>query len=67
MHDLRPYKVFDKINKDLDMTHEIMRTLTDWYRRNSFTEYVFTFECLHDEIGILNDTYQTIKDNFIDY
>ena len=68
IHDLRPYEVFiDKINKDLDMTHEIMKTLTDWYRRNNFTGYVFTFESLHDEIGMLNDTYQTVKDNFIDY
>ena len=68
IHDLRPYEVFiDKINKDLDMTHEIMKTLTDWYRRNNFIGYVFTFESLHDEIGMLNDTYQTVKDNFIDY
>ena len=74
IHDLRPYEVFiDKINKDLDMTHEIMKTLTDWYRiiiliiSNNFTGYVFTFESLHDEIGMLNDTYQTVKDNFIDY
>ena len=49
------------------MKHEIMKTLTDWYRRYNFTGYVFTFESLHDEIGMLNDTYQTVKDNFIDY
>ena len=45
------------------MTHEIMRTLPDWYRRYNFTGY----ENLHDEIGMLNDTVQTVKDNFIDY
>ena len=54
IHDLLPYQVFiDKINKYLDMTHEIMKTLTDWYRQYNFTGYVFTFESLHDEIGIL--------------
>lgn len=29
--------------------------------------YVFTFESLNDEIGILNDTYQTIKEKSIEY
>ena len=55
IQDLQPYEVFiDKINKDLDIMHEIMKTLTDWYRRNNFTGYVFTFESLHDEIGMCN-------------
>ena len=28
---------------------------------------MFTFESLHDEIALLNDTYQAIKNNFDDY
>ncbi len=68
IHDLRPYEVFiDKINKDLDMTHDVMTTLTDWYRRNNYTGYAFTFESLHEEIGALNGTYQAVRNNFVDY
>ena len=68
IHDVRPYEVFiDKINTDLDMTHEAMKTLTDRYRPYKFTGYVSTFKSLHDGIGMLNGTNQTVKDNFIDY
>ena len=68
IHDLRPFEVFiDKINNDLNLTKHITKSLTDWYRRENLTGYVFTFESLHDEIALLNDTYQAIKDNFNDY
>lgn len=68
IHDLRPYEVFiDKINKDLQVTHDVMTAMTDWYRQFNYTGYVFTYESLHEEIGMLNDTYQSVKDNFIDY
>lgn len=68
IHDLRPYEVFiNKINKDLQITHHVMTAVTDWYRRFNFTAHVFTYESLHEEIGMLNDTYQSVKDNFIDY
>ena len=68
IHDLRPYDIFiDKINNNLKITKQITKSLTNWYRQENLTGYVFTFESLHDEIAMLNDTYQAIKNNFDDY
>ena len=68
IHDLRPFEVFiNKISKDLESSNEIMLTLTEWYRQHNFTTYHSTFKSLNDEIGLLNDTYKTVKDNFVDY
>ena len=44
-----------------------MMTFTEWYRQRSFTAHHSTLKSLNDEIGLLNDTYKTIKDNFVDY
>ena len=41
----------------------ITKFLTNWYRRENLTGYVFTFESLYDGIALLNDTYQAIKNN----
>ena len=68
IHDLRPFEVFiNKISKDLESSKEIMLTLTEWYRQHNFTTYHSTFKSLNDEIGLLNDTYKTVKDSFVDY
>ena len=68
IHDLRLFDIFiDKINDDLKITKQITKSLTNWYRQENLTGYVFTFESLHDEIALLNDTYQAIKNNFDDY
>ena len=67
IHDLRPFEIFiKKISKDLESSNEIMMTLTEWYRQHNFTAYHSTFKSLNDEIGLLNDTYKTVKDNFVD-
>lgn len=68
IHDLRPYEVFiDKISHDLGKTDEIMAFFTDYYERTNLTGYVHTFNSLHEEIGILNDTYEIVRDTFVDY
>ena len=68
IHDLRPFEVFiNNISKDLEFSNEIMLTLTEWYRQHNFKTYHSTFKSLNDEIGLLNDTYKTVKDNFVDY
>ena len=68
IHDLRPFEVFiNKISKDLESSNEIMMTLTEWYRQHNLTAYHSTFKSLNDEIGLLNDTYNTVIDNFVDY
>ena len=41
-------------------------TLTEWYRQHNFMAYHSTFKSLN-EIGLLNDTYKSVKDNFVDY
>ena len=68
IHDIRPFEVIiHKISKDLESLNKIMLTLTELYRQHKFTAYHSTFKSLNDEIGLLNDTYKTIKDNFVDY
>ena len=68
IHDLRPYEIFiDKISSDIASTQDITKYLTDWYTKENMTGYVFTFESLNDEIELLNDTYQAIRNNFDDY
>ena len=67
-HDLRPFEIFiNEISKDLESSNEIMMTLTEWYRQHNFTAYHSTFKSLNDDIGLLNDTYKTVKDNCVDY
>lgn len=68
VHDLRPYKTYvNKIKNDLDTTHEIINHMIDYYRRLNLTGYVYTFESLHEEVSMLNDTYRSVKINFDDY
>ena len=68
IHDIRPFEVFiNKISKDLESSNKIMMTVTEWYSQHNLTAYHSTFKSLNDEIGLLNDTYNTVIDNFVDY
>ena len=49
----------------MESTNAIMIAVTNWYRQHNFTTCHSTFKGL--KIGLLNDTYKTIKYNFDDY
>lgn len=68
VHDLRPYETFiNKIENDLDITHAIINSITNYYKQSNLTGYVYTFERLYEEVAMLNDSYQSVKYNFEDY
>lgn len=68
VHDLRPYEIFiERINKDLESTHDITSSITNYYRRTNQTGFVYTFESLHEEIAMLNNTLKSITNKFDDY
>ena len=68
VHDLRPFQnLISQIKSDLARTDEIVKTITNFYKRSNLTGYVETFESLHVEIDLLTDTYKSIYENFDEY
>ena len=65
VHDLRPFQnLISQIKSDLARTDEIVKTITNFYKRSNLTGYVETFESLHVEIDLLTDTYKSVYENF---
>ena len=68
VHDLRPFQnLISQIKSDLARTDEIVKTITNFYKRSNLTGYVETFESLHVEIDLLTDTYKSVYENFDEY
>lgn len=68
VHDLRPFEnLITQIKNDLIRTGEIVKVITDFYKRSNLTGYVETFESLHVEIDLLSDTYHSVYDSFDEY
>ena len=68
VHDLRPFQnLISQIKSDLARTDEIVKTITNFYKRSNLTGYVETFERLHVEIDLLTDTYKSVYENFDEY
>ena len=65
VHDLRPFQyLISQIKSDLARTDEIVKTVTNFYKRSNFIGYVETFEILHVEIDLLTDIYKSVCENF---
>ena len=59
VHDFRPFQnLINQIKSDLARTDEIVKAITNFYKRSNLTGYVETFESLHVEIDLLTDTYK---------
>ena len=68
VHDLRPFQnLISRIKSDLARTDEIVKTITNFYKRSNLTGYVETFESLHVEIDLLTDTYKSVYETFDEY
>ena len=68
VHDLRPFQnLISQFKSDLARTDEIVKTITNFYKRSNLTGYVETFESLHVEIDLLTDTYKSVYENFDEY
>lgn len=68
VHDLKPYEHFiNKINDDLNSVDEILRAISKFYDSQNKTGYVYTYDSLHKDVHMINDTLWSIKDNFEDY
>ena len=68
VHDLRPFQnLIRQIKSDLARTDEIVKTITNFYKRSNLIGYVETFESLHVEIDLLTDTYKSVYENFDEY
>ena len=68
VHDLRQFQnLISQIKSDLARTDEIVKTITNFYKRSNLTGYVETFESLHVEIDLLTDTYKSVYENFDEY
>ena len=67
VHDLRLFQnLISQIKNDLERTDEIVKTITNFYKRSNLTGYVETFERLHVEIDLLTDTYKSVYEYFDD-
>ena len=57
VHDLKLFEhLIAQIQNDLVRTDEIVKVITDFYRRSNLTGYVETFLSLHAEVDLLTDT-----------
>ena len=58
-----------QIKTDLARTDEIVKAITNFYKRSNLTGYVETFESLHVEIDLLTYmyTYKSVDEHFDEY
>ena len=68
VHDLTPFKnLINQIKNDLASTDEIIKAITNFYKRSNLTGYVETLESLHVEIDLLTDTYISVYEKFDEF
>lgn len=68
VHELQPYAMFvDKIKGHIELTDTVLKSQIQYYHMSNLTGYAATFQSLQLEIGLLNNSYQNVKDSFADY
>ena len=68
VHDLKPYIQFiDKVQNDINFINSILRSEIDFYKTSNMSGYYHTMKNLQVELDMINETFLSVKENFVDF